>query len=300
MKPIDELTFIDDYMFGEVMKSRDICIGVLERLTGLEIEDIEYPQLQKSLKAGYESHGIRLDVYVKDSSTVYDIELQNRHYGSLGRRTRFYQSLIDADCLLKGMDYSRLPRTLIIFICTGDPFGLGLPRYTFTTRCMESDEANLDDSTEKIIYNSSAYKTAEDENLRAFLKFVSENKSTDSFTEKLLDQTRQIKRDEIFRKEYMSMGIWETDIREQATKEGYEAGRMDGISLGMEQGFQSGKAEGIEQGFQSGITEGVYQKSVEDALVLIRDFNVPVEIAAQKMGAPLDMVIAELEKEGGQ
>ena len=28
MKPIDELTFIDDYMFGEVMKSKEICIGV--------------------------------------------------------------------------------------------------------------------------------------------------------------------------------------------------------------------------------------------------------------------------------
>ncbi len=25
MKPLDELTFIDDYMFGEVMKNKDIC-----------------------------------------------------------------------------------------------------------------------------------------------------------------------------------------------------------------------------------------------------------------------------------
>ena len=32
MKPLDELTFIDDYMFGEVMKNKDICKGVIERL----------------------------------------------------------------------------------------------------------------------------------------------------------------------------------------------------------------------------------------------------------------------------
>ena len=102
MKPIDELTFIDDYMFGEVMKSKEICIGVLERLTGLEIEDIEYPELQKSLKPGYETHGIRLDVYVKNRDAVYDIELQNKHYNALGKRMRFYQRLIDADSLLKG------------------------------------------------------------------------------------------------------------------------------------------------------------------------------------------------------
>jgi len=284
LKPIDELTFIDDYMFGEVMKSRDICIGVLERLTGMEISDIEYPQLQKSLKAGYESHGIRLDVYVKDSDTVYDIELQNKHYDSLGCRTRFYQSLIDADCLLKGMDYNKLPRTMIIFICTSDPFGLKLPRYTFTTRCRESDEAKLDDSTEKIIYNSSAYETAEDKNLKAFLKFVSENRSTDSFTERLLGQIRQIKKDEIFRKEYMSMGVWETDIRNQATKQGYDAGVVTGM----------------KQGLAQGILSGIHQKSVEDALISVRKYNVPVEIAAQKMGAPLDLVIAELEKDGGK
>ena len=110
MKPIDELTFIDDYMFGEVMKSKEICIGVLERLTGLEIEDIEYPELQKSLKPGYEIHGIRLDVYVKNRDTVYDIELQNKHYNALGKRMRFYQSLIDADSLLKGTDYEDLPK----------------------------------------------------------------------------------------------------------------------------------------------------------------------------------------------
>ena len=41
MKPLDDLTFIDDYMFGEVMKNKDICKGVLERLTHLKIRSVQ-------------------------------------------------------------------------------------------------------------------------------------------------------------------------------------------------------------------------------------------------------------------
>ena len=289
MKPIDELTFIDDYMFGEVMKSKEICIGVLERLTGLEIEDIEYPELQKSLKPGYETHGIRLDVYVKNRDTVYDIELQNKHYNALGKRMRFYQSLIDADSLLKGTDYEDLPRTIIIFICTTDPFSLGLPKYTFRTTCKESDMLNLDDNAEKIIYNASAYADVSDRELGAFLRFVSEDKSSDSFTEKLKERVYGIKTDEIFRKEYMGMGIWESDIRKEATKEGYEAG----IAKGLEQGIAQGLEQGLTQGLERGIEQGIYKKSIEDAKAMLAD-NMDVNLVAKYTGLSVETIESEL------
>lgn len=256
-------------MFGEVMKSKEICIGVLERLTGLEIEDIEYPELQKSLKPGYETHGIRLDVYVKNRNTVYDIELQNKHYNALGKRMRFYQSLIDADSLLKGADYEDLPRTIIIFICTTDPFSLGLPKYTFRTTCKESDMLNLDDNAEKIIYNASKYEGVEDKDLKAFLRFVSENRTSDSFTEKLMARIGGIKADEIFRKEYMSMGIWESDIR----KEGYE----------------SGVAMGLAQGITQGLEQGMHKKSVENAKAMLAD-GMDINLVAKYTGLPIETI----------
>ena len=160
MKPLDELTFIDDYMFGEVMKNKEICKGVLERLTHLKIRDIEYPELQKALKVGYESHGIRLDVYVKDSNKVYDIEMQAHRYDDLGSRTRFYQSLIDADSLLRGMDYKNLPESIIIFICKDDPFSDGIQRYTFRTKCDESESANFNRAVRKLQFSEQQpYKT---------------------------------------------------------------------------------------------------------------------------------------------
>ena len=280
-------------MFGEVMKSKEICIGVLERLTGLEIEDIEYPELQKSLKPGYETHGIRLDVYVKNRDAVYDIELQNKHYNALGKRMRFYQSLIDADSLLKGTDYEDLPRTIIIFICTTDPFKLGLPKYTFRTTCAESDMLNLDDNAEKIIYNASKYEGVEDKDLRAFLKFVSENRTSDSFTEKLMARIGGIKADEIFRKEYMSMGIWESDIRKEAVKEGYEAGIATGLAQGLERGMEQGIARGLEQGITQGLEQGQYNTRIENAKAMLAD-NMDMNLVAKYVGLPVETIKAEL------
>ena len=88
-KPIDELTFTDDYMFGAVMRNPEICKSILETLLNIQIEKLEYPQLQKSISTYYESKGVRLDVYVKDSDKVFDIEVQNDSAISLPHLTRF-------------------------------------------------------------------------------------------------------------------------------------------------------------------------------------------------------------------
>jgi hypothetical protein len=45
-KPVEELTFTDDFMFTKVMKNKSICKGLLERLLGIKISKIEYPEIQ--------------------------------------------------------------------------------------------------------------------------------------------------------------------------------------------------------------------------------------------------------------
>ena len=72
----------------------------------------------------------------------------------------------------------------------------------------------------KLIYNASAWKKETDEKVRSFLKFVSRNKPSDDFTDGLLKSIAEVKRNEIFRKEYMNMGVWETDIRDIAKQQG--------------------------------------------------------------------------------
>lgn len=56
-------------------------------------------------------------MYVRDGNTVYDVEIQNRNEHDMGKRTRYYQSMMDADSLLKGHVYSELKKIVIVFLC---------------------------------------------------------------------------------------------------------------------------------------------------------------------------------------
>lgn len=219
MKPIDELVFTDDYMFGAVLRDPKLCKGVLERLLGIKIEKIEYPELQKAIQIGYEVHGIRLDVYVKDSDRIYDLEMQNAPNEDIGKRTRFYQSIIDADHLLKGQHYSELVESKVIFICKTDPFNAGLQCYTFENICIQNSTVLLNDKTQKLIYNAEGYKTEKDDKLRAFMNFVSTNNATDDFTKQIQHTVELIKKNEQFRSEYLKMYIGLEDEKRRAVKE---------------------------------------------------------------------------------
>ena len=73
IKPVEELKFTDDFMFCHVMKSPEICKGVIERLLGIKVEKIEYPELQKEIRPYYSAHGIRMDVYVRDRNRIRQI-----------------------------------------------------------------------------------------------------------------------------------------------------------------------------------------------------------------------------------
>ena len=135
-------------MFEKVLhENQDICKELLERLLKIQIDHIEYPEIEKTISPYYETKGVRLDVYIKDSDKVFDIELQNATDEDLPLRTRFYQSMLDCDNLLKGQDYSELPTSFVIFICKYDPFNLNLPIYTFQNRCNENHDLLLCDKS---------------------------------------------------------------------------------------------------------------------------------------------------------
>ena len=120
IKPWEELTIQDDYMFKLIMGVKSICLSLLQSILHMEIADIHYLETEKSVDARYQGKGIRMDVYVRDdANTVYNIEMQVRmpEGKSLFKRTRYYQSMIDADLLETGADYDELNKTIIIFIC---------------------------------------------------------------------------------------------------------------------------------------------------------------------------------------
>ena len=73
-KKFDDLTFADHYMFEKVLQNPEICQELIERLLKIKIDHIEYPEIEKTISPYYETKGVRLDVYIKDSDKVFDDE----------------------------------------------------------------------------------------------------------------------------------------------------------------------------------------------------------------------------------
>ena len=121
-KKIEDLTFIDDGMFQAVMHEPGISEEVVERLLHVKVDKIVYPELEKTIAPFYTTKGVRLDVYLKDADRIIDVELQTYKQDAIGKRTRYYQSMIDIDSLMKGQDYSELLDSYVLFICNYDPF----------------------------------------------------------------------------------------------------------------------------------------------------------------------------------
>ena len=226
-KPIEKLTFSDNGMFQEVMRDPEICKELVESLLHIKINHIEYPELEKVIAPFYTTKGVRLDVYLKDTDKVIDIEIQAYTQIELGKRTRYYQSMIDMDCLMKGQDYPSLKDSYILFICKNEPFkdenkiGYGLPCYRFINTCQQNPQINLNDKAYKIIYNASAYAKEKDEKIRAFLHFIKTNEpGNDDFSNRISSIVENIKHNKEFRRIYAAMNLHDRDLIREATKEG--------------------------------------------------------------------------------
>ncbi|MGI5093091.1 Rpn family recombination-promoting nuclease/putative transposase [Treponema socranskii] len=251
-KPVEELSFTDDFMFSTVMKNKMICKGVIERLLHIKVGKIEYPSLQKTIAPFYESKGIRLDVYVSEPQRIFDIEIQTSIPSSLPKRTRYYQSLMDVNNLLRGQSYAELKESYVIFICTQDPFGKGLPIYEFRNVCSEDGSILLDDKSVKVFYNVGAYGKEDEPELSALLEYLCERRATSDFTQHIDELVEKAKRNEKFRSRYMSLNIHEDDLRRES------------LQLGEKIGFE----RGIRKGRRDGIAAGSYQAKRETAKLM--------------------------------
>ncbi len=263
-KPVDQLTFSDNRMFQAVLRDKEICTEFVERLLHIKIKNVEYPELEKSIAPFYTSKGIRLDVYLKDEDKVIDVEIQTYPQEALGKRTRYYQSMIDMDSLMKGHDYTELKDSYILFICQFDPFKTsenspGLPRYTFRTRCDENPETSLNDKCLKVIYNASAYKQEKDPLVRSILQFINTNDpGQDTFANRLSSLVETLKERDIFRQEYSAVNLHDRDLIRMAKKEGKSEAKLEDAITAVKK----------------------YKASLED---VSKDFGVPLETLQQAL-----------------
>ena len=216
--------FTDDFIFFAVMHNKSLCKEMIERLLDIKIDKIEYPKLQHTIKTSQRSKGVRLDVYLKGSNKVFNLEMQTANSKSLAKRARYYQSIIDVDMLDKGCDYNELPELYILFICTDDPFDKGLPVYTFNRKCDETDELKLDDETHIKFYNAKAYMKEKNDKIREILEYIDTGKASDDFTEKIQAKVERTKNQDDIRRRYMTLELKYRDKFMQGREEGYARG----------------------------------------------------------------------------
>ena len=235
-KKWEDLTITDDFMFCKVMSDPDICKELLEILLHIKIERLEFQEPQKSFKLTSESRGIRLDVYVKDSNRVFDIELQTTNERNLELRTRYYQGVMDISELEKGEFFSNMKESYIIFICMFDPFGADMPIYTVKQTFEENEKLIFDDKTHKIFYNVNAFeKLSNDVETKAFLEYLCKHQSTTKFTQSLETAVYRNRNNQNWRKDYMTLAYNLSLAAEKAFENGFSAGEERGISLGAQQ-----------------------------------------------------------------
>ncbi|MCF0231552.1 MAG: Rpn family recombination-promoting nuclease/putative transposase [Enterococcus sp.] len=184
--------FTDDEMFSYVMRDKEICKGLLQAiLPHLKIKNIEFhdteqalydwqssmlskqPEIEKMLKAAIGKRGVRLDAYLEDEETIYNIEMQKLDYGDLLLRSRYYQAQIDSFQLAKGEDFENLKPLFVIFLCTFDPFKKGRVVYTAFDTCKEDSTIDVFDGATKIFINTNGGKGEISTELSDVLEYIS-------------------------------------------------------------------------------------------------------------------------------
>lgn len=257
----ENATIANNFIFYKVMRNNpDVCQELLEILLEFKIERIEMSQ-EEEINVDFGSKGIRMDVYAKDAGgqKVYNIELQAKDTKELPERARYYQGVMDVDLLKSGQDYKNLNTTFIVFICVDDIFEKGLAKYTFENLCVEDPKIKMGDRAYKYFFISQNCDKLLDEEQKAFLKMVSNNKSSNAFTDKVKKLVDNAKRNTQWRKQFMD---WE---REKTYS------------------------------FNRGLEQGAQQKAVETARNFLNEGVAP-EVISRCVGLPLEQVL-DLQKQ---
>ncbi|MBD8975141.1 Rpn family recombination-promoting nuclease/putative transposase [Veillonella magna] len=246
------LTITDNFLFEKVMRNKRICKRLIEKILGMTIADINFPESEKVIDMRRDSKGVRLDVYVTDmDGNIYDIEMQCTNEGpeALGGRTRYYQSMIDADTFSKGSDYRNLRTTYIIFICTFDFLGHGEPLYECKTCWTKKSRDIIQDKSTKIFLNSTV-GTADatpdqypevDKDLFYLLQYIHTHVVHGDFVKEIDEELTNIKFSETQEVAYMTYEMELLVRHNDGIREGIAIGREEGLNQGLKQGQAVGR-----------------------------------------------------------
>ncbi len=257
-KDYSNLSFADDFIFCKILTSKpELCKELLSIILKKDVKKITFPEGQKSIKKTKDGKGVRLDVYVEDENTSYDIEMQTTIDKNLPKRARYYQGMIDSELLKKGKDYKELKASYVIFICLSDPFNKNASVYTMQNRCDEFNDLCLEDETYKIFLNANGNSENVSEDMKKFLKYVATGQVSGRFTEALDKEVQKAKNKEEWRAEYMTL--------EMKYKEKFDEGKIEGKVEVLADMVKDNLISIAEAAKRSGLTETEFSLKMQEA-----------------------------------
>ena len=228
----EQVKITDDLMFCTVFQNEEDCRKLLERILQIHIIEIKVVQEQKNMKGPIQSKGSRLDIYVRDDQmNSYDIEMQLVSSDELILRSRYYHSEMDMYQIKQGQDYTDLKQSIVIFICDFDPFKDGKSIYTFEATCRENKHIVLADKRKTIFANLRGDREGIEQEVVNLLDYFRTGEPTDEFTRGLQGKVEQLRNDDEWRENRMTI-----EMREKLI---YRQGKKEGIAEGIEQGIRS-------------------------------------------------------------
>lgn len=264
--PLSELPLRSDFMFSQVMRSEEICIMFLEALLGIEIQRIEFLDMQKDFTDSYAYHGIRLDVYLKDEKgTIFNVEIQAEKRDDLPRRVRYYQSGIDRGELPKGADYASLSESYVVFVCDFDYFHIGKAVGERVSYLKDTDVL-YEDGSHVFFLNSRYTEPNASKPILEFLDLIRTNDLEKAYETTLARETRKriqlVRSDKELEVSYMTLAQKMLDER-----------RL---------GFAEGREEGREEALKENIAA---LKGLIDPVIIAERFKVPLEQVLQVLNS---------------
>ena len=253
-----DATIQNNFVFGKTMELYpDLCRRLLELILDTKIKEISYPEREKTIEVRTDSKGIRLDVYVEEQGTnrSFDVEMQVANSDNIDKRMRYYQGLIDMDKLKRGQHYSKLGKSVIIFICPFDRFEYGLHFYSFSERCDQNPNIKLNHGATKIFLSTKGTVDDVSTDILAFLNYVDSGIVSGKFVEELDAAVDSVKSNEKARHDFMTFQMYlleqemETEKRVRNEERESVAINMihDGMSLEKIQKFTKLSFEHIKE-----------------------------------------------------
>ncbi len=217
----DKIGITNDFMFGTIFRDKDKCKELIQRILQIKLVEIEVVEPQKIMKTTLIGKGIRIDIYAKDSEgNVYDIEMQTTEETDLHLRTRYYHSEMDSYQIRAGQKYFNLKQSVVIFICTFDPFADNRSIYTFETICRESKELVLADKRRTYFVNINGNREGVSEDTTKLLDYFKTGQPTDHYTKEIQKQVEIVREDDDWRENYMTIEMKMDQRYEQGKNEG--------------------------------------------------------------------------------